>query len=194
MYRLLFQILIQGQNSKLSPQGTYTQRKLSNMDFCGWTANAVHFQTSVVQTLTTPAEHLTDATKFLIPLRAQEWPVCCFYVLEFSRCALKPLNKGNTAVKSGFVLLHLPQTLILVNIMQVQTSLSDTGIHKIYKANALDLLCSPLIIWIISHFKYIPHILQNIVLFFFHSVMSHLVCLMFLETAVLLAQSSGRPQ
>lgn len=116
------------------------------MDFCGWTANAVHFHTSVVQTLTTSAEHLTDATEFLIPLRAQEWPVCSFYVLEFSRCALKPLNKGNIAVKSGFVVLHLPQTLILVNIMQAQTSLSDTCIHKIYKANALHLLCSPLII------------------------------------------------
>lgn len=108
------------------------------MDFCGWMANAVHFQTSVVQTLTASAEHLTDATEFLIPLWAQEWPACSFYVLEFSRCALKPLNKENIAVKSQFVVLHLPQTLILVNTMQVQTSLSDTCIQKMYKANALD--------------------------------------------------------
>lgn len=114
---------------------TLTESKFSYMDFCGWTPNAVHFQTSVVQMLTASAEHLTDATEFLIPLQAQEWPVHSFYVLEFSRCALKPLNKGNITVKSGFVVLHLPQTLILVNIMQVQTSLSDTRIHKMYKAN-----------------------------------------------------------
>lgn len=87
------------------------------MDFCVWMANAVHFQTSVVHTLTASAEHLIDATEFLIPLWAQEWPACSFYVLEFSKCALKPLNKGNIAVKSGFVVLHHLQTMILVNII-----------------------------------------------------------------------------
>lgn len=65
-----------------------------------------------------------------------------------------------------------------------------------YQANALDLLCPPLIILIISHFRHTQHVLQNIALFFFfsHSIMTHLVCLMFLEMALLLAQSSGRPQ
>lgn len=52
----------------------HTQSKPSHVDFCGWTENAAYFQTSVVQTLTASAEHFTDATEFLIPLWAQEWP------------------------------------------------------------------------------------------------------------------------
>lgn len=57
--------LTQAQNSKLSLQ-THRQSKLAHVYFCGWTVNAVHFQTSIVWILSASAEHLTDASEFLI--------------------------------------------------------------------------------------------------------------------------------